>query len=533
MNPAHLRLLAEIAARSRNAHFTLEAIAAGHVPELAFMRETARWIVAMCSRRAGKTYGISGRYAKRSMLVPNGNRIYLALTGGQARDIMWEPIWKPMCERWKLPVEHNETRMVTTFENGSRVRLAGTDDISAIKKELGAGLDEACVDEAQDQKDNVLRDLCVRILPPAMTDKRGTIAVTGVVPEVEAGYFWDLWKLSNWAKHNWSQMDNPHMPHARAELDEYLEKNPGLTIDSPVIQRERFGKMKFDKKATAYTYSPELNGYEPEPPEWLLELFADHEEGTIPEYLEAAFKASKVVELPFCHWTKEPVDGTARYGVMASKPHPGINHFSAAIDPGTGDRASLSVVGWGDTTEELQHVFEFSTPRKAGTSLGQLAVWMAVVQHWLDPEVWHWDPGSGKMELDTFQTDYGLPVIRAANKTETAGQIRRTNDLMTKGLDQTMIGSAAEQDYRKARRDPNAPQGGPWKWASNWHPDPSESKRYATGGYFSEYEAPEKPKTIEQQKREAAQVRQRRQAAKRAGKRLIEDDELSVFADMD
>lgn len=534
MNASPLQLLTEIVERSKwsrggefDRRFSLEAIANGHVPQLAYMREFARWIVLMCSRRAGKTHGIAGRYAKRSMLTPHGNRIYLALTGGQARDIMWEPIWKPLCERWRLPVEHNESRMVSTFANGSRVRLAGTDDISAIKKELGAGLDEATVDEAQDQKENVLRDLCVRILPPAMTDRRGTITVSGVVPEIEAGYFMELWQLSNWAKHNWSQMDNPHMPDPMGELLEYLTKNPGLTMESPVIQRERFGKFKYDKDVTAYAYSPDLNGYAPTSPEWLERLFS----GEIPEYLRPAMDAAKLTELPFCHWTKEPVDGKARFGVMASAPHAGIDTFSGSIDPGTADRASISVIGWGETTEEVQKVFEFSTPRKVAQRLGGLACWAAAVTHNLGVDRWSWDPGAGKMELDTFQQDYNLPIVRAANKADAAGQIRRLNDLMLKGLYQEMIGSAAEQDFKRSRRDPNAPKAGPWKWASQWHPDPSESTRYSVGGYFSEYVPPEKDKSHAERRRAAAELAVKRNKAARTGHKLAEDDEAQAFDD--
>jgi hypothetical protein len=512
-----------VIAQAKRRGFTLEAIASGHIPELTFMRDHARWILAMCSRRAGKTYGIAGRYAKRSMLSPGSNRIYLALTGGQARDIMWEPIWKPLCAHWNLPVDHNETRMVTTFANGSRVRLAGTDDITAIKKELGAGLDEACVDEGQDQKDNVLRDLCVRILPPALTDKFGTLIVCGVVPEVAAGYFWELWATSNWSKHNWSQMDNPHMPRAMDELREYLAKNPGLTIDSPVIQRERFGKFTFDKQATAYRYAPDLNGYAAGAPPWLMGLLT----GAVPDYLRKALKASKLESLPERHLT-EPARGGERAGVMASAPHPGIVNFSAAVDPGTSDRASVSVIGWGEDTEEVQHVFEWSSPRKAGTTLGQLAVWMAVAQHEFRCDTWHWDPGSGKMELDTFASDYGLPVIRAALKTETAAQIRRVNDLLTRGLFRVMAGSAAAEDMMRARRDPNSPASGQWRWASQWHPDPSESLRYALQGYWASYEEPQTPPTPDEARAERIALATRQHAPKTPG-----DEETTTWGDED
>lgn len=516
--------------QARLAAMTFEALADGHARQLKLMQDRSRWIVAMCSRRAGKTQGIAGRFARHSLDRPRGNRVYLALTGGQARDIMWEPIWKPMCERWGLcsDSDHNETRMITTFPNGSRVRFAGTDDIASIKKELGAGLDEACVDEAQDQKDNVMRDLCVRILSNAMTDRRGTMIVSGVVPEVAAGYFWDLWKLSEWSKHNFSQMENPHLPHAMDELMEYLEKNPGLTIDSPVIQRERFGRFKYDKALTAYRYSPSLNGYQPEAPEWLLELFA----GELPDYLAEPMRKAKLAELPFAHWTEEPVDGAARFGVMAAKPHPGIDRFSGAADPGTSDRASVSVIGWGETTEEVQKVFEWSTPRGAGMSLGQIAVWMAVANQHYDSDCWFWDPGSGKMEIDTFQGDYGLPVIRAAAKPEVAPNIRRVNDLMTKGQYQEMIGSAAEQDFTKARRDPNTPASSPWRWAPGHHPDPSESTRYAINGYYDEYEPPKPPKPIEVQKRERWQKKLHRAQATKQATRDIEDDEDLLVGDL-
>ena len=518
------------------AGFTAEALtttAGGirHDAQYALVTDTARWIVAMCSRRAGKSVSVAQRFALGSMARPRGIRLYLALTGGQARDQMWEPIWKPLCAKWRLCEEsdHNETRMVTTFPNGSVVRFRGTDDIRNVKKELGAGLDEACVDEAQDQPDELLRDLCIRILNNAMMDRRGTLIVSGVVPEIESGYFMELYQRSKWSKHNWSQMDNPHMPHARAELDEYLDKNPGLTIDSPVVQRERFGKFIYDAKATAYGYTPDVNGYEPVAPTWLDELFA----GEIPEWLEPAMKAAKLDELPFAHWTQEPHDDKPRFGVMASAPHAGINRFSMAADPGTSDRASISVIGWGGTTEEVQHVFEWSTPRKAGTSLGRIAVWMAVAMHYYDCESVQWDPGSGKMEIDTFQTDYNLPVIKAANKTEVAPQIRRNNDLLTKGLLKVMIGSAAEQDYRRARKAPNSTPGGPWKWATNWHPDPSGSMRYALAGYYSAFEPPPPEQTPEQEARAKAIVGMARRRAAMSAHRTEEDEEMQHHFDED
>jgi hypothetical protein len=215
---------------------------------------------------------------------------------------------------------------------------------------------------------------------------------------------------------------------------------------------------------------------------------------------------------------------------MAAAPHPGITNFAGAIDPGTSDRASFSVVGWGETTEEVQHVFEWSVPRKANTPLGHIAVWASLAnRHYPTDGNMQWDPGSGKMELDTFQADYDLPIIKAASKTETAAQVRRENDLLTKGMLTVMIGSAAEQDMMKARRDPNSPAGSPWKWASGWHPDPSESLRYAVGGYWASYVEPEPETPYAVAKRKAAALKVKRDAAMRRGARLPEDEEARVF----
>jgi hypothetical protein len=95
------------------------------------------------------------------------------------------------------------------------------------------------------------------------------------------------------------------------------------------------------------------------------------------------------------------------------------------------------------------------------------------------------------MELDTFGADYGVPLIKAANKSDFPGQVRRVNDLLTRGRAKVMIGSKLEEDYQKARFDADARKRGQWRWSSQWHPDPSEAARYALQAYFDAYREPE------------------------------------------
>jgi len=761
-----------------------------HEPQYKAIMDDARYQAWMASRRGGKTTGLGRRYALRSVAKDRGKRLYLALTGGQARDVMWEPVWKPLLLEQGLSCEHNETRMLTTFANGSIVKFGGTDDIRTIKKELGAGLDEAAIDECfpagtlvdgrpieslrpgdvvicvnhatgtverreiratmskvsraglvtlvlrgrivcctpdhpvfakgrgyvhakdlrngdllcvrrtsggaardvqpgmpgspqeeavdgecvahargkrpdrddkkegephaqpgntgqgecglkgdrapaensgrkwhgddrsagapgasaggcvdrgighpdedaarvgvsdllqagpwessvddvyrgrwseswrtqgagreenvvlewarlegdpihepgsagvvvynldvdgahtyfangvlvhncQDQPDALLTDLAGRILSNTLTDRWGTLILMGVVPEVEAGFWWDIWSKSNYSKHNFSQMENPFLPHAMEELLDYLAHNPGLTIDSPIIQRERFGRFKFDRTLTAYTYTPELNGYAPELPEW----FAGVEQWMADNYPTA--------NVPYLERTQAPASGAARFGLLASVPHTGITSFAASVDQGRGDRVSINVIGWGSDTDEVQHVAEYSTPRKAQLVMSQIAPVMALFQLHYDIQSWSMDGVVN--ELDTLDSDYGIGLVRAPLKADMPGQVRRQNDLLTTGKAQVMEGSATEEDLTKARWNKDARAKGQYTWASQWHPDPSESWRYAHALYHSEYVAPEPERPASVVKREKAEKRAVRKLNEKVGRRSVEQDEEQLF----
>lgn len=466
----------------------LELLARGvngqlHAKQLEFMLDEQRRIALMCSRRAGKTYGIAGRLAKRAVERPGSNRVYIALTKDQTRHVtMWEPIWRPLCARLQLCTEkdHDETSMVTYLPNGSTIRFTGSDDIRKIPTELGGALDEAVIDEAQDQADRVLVPLVEKILPPAL-GIGGTLMLSGVVPDVAAGFYWRTWLANGWSNHNFSMFDNPHYENPQGVVDEYLRSHPGLTVDDPLIQRDYYGRFVFDPKATAYTYQSALNGYVPEEPDWL----------------QAAYSSG----LDFCHPIRPGVDGDPRYGLMAAKP-------LARLPPG-----------------HVQHVFDWSSPRGAKLSTHQYYAVAALAQrHFsaisgkafslaIDPGAnvdrvsiqgwcwdshpgyvhWRYDAGSSQNTIDNLRRDYGIGVILAAKKTDLRGQVDRFNDTLTRGRARVMIGSALEQDLETARWDKDAQARGQLKWSSNWHPDPSEAARYALQDYFEGRIEPERP----------------------------------------
>lgn len=452
MKQSDLAALRKLARVARGA-FSVEAFAAGHGPQLAFMRDRSQWIHVMCARQSGKSWGCDGILFDNALASPQSTNLLLGIKGTGVRTNNWEPVWKRLCDKYAVdPALHNETRMMTAFPNGARVMFAGTDDLSNVKKYLGNRLDHGVViiDEGQDQPDSVFRYILTTLLPPMLTPTSRVIAA-GVLPDVEAGYFYELSTAKGWSHHEWGRAANVHTPEAMGQLAAYMQAH-GLSEDDPQIQRDWFMKRVWDPKATAYTYSRDRNGYTAD----LL-----------------------------------PIDLVLPSGAaMAACPFPGVDTFSAAIDPGSGDRFSVEVNGWGSSYAGVQHVFDWASERGARLTWGQVAPILGFVQDTYGPVFWRYDAGSSKNELDLFVQDYGIPAIKAAEKADLPGQVRRVNDLLLTGKYRVMIGSRLEEDYQKARWDKDARARGLWKWASQWHPDPSESSRYSLRDYFDSYQAP-------------------------------------------
>lgn len=496
-------------ARSANdLGFTLERYAGEHVRQLEVMTaaRTARRILLMMARQAGKSWVIAGCLLDRALSRRRTRHLFLGLTGEAVRENFWTTVWKPLLERWNIRHKNNDTRMMTTFANGSRVLLSGTDDTTHIKRYLGnrfAGCMIA-IDEMQDQKPAVVTKLLTDTLPP-MLSPTTLLLLSGVIPEVPAGPFWEESLKDSWEQWCWGRVriddaprdatsvawehtttppeDDPngqivtstvfltavntHTPESPQTLVDHMRDN-GLTLNDPQIQRDWLGVKAFDPTAQAYKYRPARNGYKPAPVDWLDEV----RDPKLWERFGIVMPSFEDVRL------------------MAAVPWEGIDRFSFALDPaGTSDRLSIEGVGWGKGVRDVQHVFELVTPKASAWTQGQWAVAAHVANKHYAKAGWRYDAPSAN-EIDTFRRDYGLPVITCAKKTDRHGQVRRMNDLFQKGVLKLMLGSGWEEDCLRAKRDKDAMARGLFDFDPQWHPDPAEAGRYATQGYF---EAPADP----------------------------------------
>jgi hypothetical protein len=473
--------LAARIARDGSARFSVEALAGEHTKQLAFMRDRSPWIHVMCARQSGKSWGDDGILLDNALSSPQSTNLLLGLTGTAARTNNWEPIWKRLCERFGIPDEwHNNTRMLTSFPNGARVMFAGTDDITHVRSYLGNRLDNGVViiDESQSQQDSVLKYLLRNLLPPMLTPTSRVI-MSGVLPDVPAGYFYELADDPAWSHHSWARVDNSHTPEAMEQLKEYMRLH-NLTENDPQIARDWYMRRVWDKNATAYHYDRSRNGYDPTVPEWLAGL---------------------VSSLP---------SGSA----MAAEPWESVNRFAFAIDPGSRDRCSVQGWGWGPADpRKVQHVFDWTSDRGARLGWSAIVGVAKVARSHYQSGSWRYDAGSSQNELDLFQRDHGLPVIRAAAKADFPGQVRRMNDLLSSGRAMVMVGSTLEEDLQKARWDEDARGRGQYRWANTWHPDASEAARYALQGYFEAHEPTPQPKPTNPYDQFMLRMRERQESA--------------------
>ncbi len=409
-------------------------IAAGHLPQQRLLEDVSTRICALCSRRAAKSVSACAKLAYSATNFPNSTLIYFGATSKAVRLLIWGPVWQEFRRKWGVGGVDNETLMLTKFGNGSTVIFVGTDDFRHVETFLGGKLRGVVIDEAQSQPDSVLNPLIDRILPPSLSDVGGWMMLSGTIPDVEAGKFYETWRGTNgWSKHNWSRFQNPHIESEKALMQELV--NSGRSIDDPIIRRDWFGEFVFSNELTAFGYDRSKAGYN----------------GNYPAGLEL---------------------------------------FSVGVDPGTRDRTAIVVWGWSSKDQNLYHVYEWVTKRDSGTHLSDIARELQIINQRFSPiPWWYMDMGGSGMAIDTFSRDYGLPVVHAAKKVDRVGQVKRLADLLNAGRAKIIIGSQLEQDLIKSSWDKDARAVGKYEWSSQWHPDVADAGRYAAQGYFDSYVA--------------------------------------------
>lgn len=266
------------------------------IEQLAFIADTARWKVACCSRRAGKTHACAILLLQYALAVPEALCLYVTLTRLSGKRIVWKRLLK-LSRDYGLGGEVNRAELTITFPNGSEIRVMGCKD--EAQADMIRGIDPAprlvVLDEAQAFKPYV-QELVEDALEPMLIETKGSMVLIGTPGMIRTGYFYeacrsgpaDLLERTNvaandnaearWSVHHWTIEQNPFIDDVEDELAK-LRRRKGWTAEHPTYQREYLGRWVTEHDALVYKYDHARNGYTELPPhdgaEWRCCIVVD------------------------------------------------------------------------------------------------------------------------------------------------------------------------------------------------------------------------------------------------------------------
>ena len=361
----------------------------------AFVQDRAKYLAALCTRRAGKTNALARRFLDAMKKHPNSLCRYIALTRDSAKDIMW-PVLNEMNERMALNAEMNETNLTMTLQNGAKLKLYGADMKNFVRRLRGAKSPANAVDEAQEFESSHLEDLIDNILTPSILDyEDGWLAITGTPGPVPKGLFHDITELNKggYSVHKWSLYDNPFLPNPH-EFVQDLKKRRGWDLTNSTFIREYGGNWVIDVDSLLIKYDANKSDYE---------------------------------ELPMAEWI----------------------HI-LGVDIGLRDSDALAVVGWHEKSASVYLVDELVTANQDITTLSEQIERM--IRLYQPTKIVMDTGGLGAKVAEELRRRKGLP-IEAADKKRKMENVAFLNDWLRLGRFKAKKGSIFANDSLKVQID--------------------------------------------------------------------------------
>lgn len=184
---------------------------------------------------------------------------FLALTRASVERIIWAPLRK-FDKQYNVGIKFNDSKLIATFPNDTPLYVSGADSDDLAERLRGAPYSTIVIDEAASFRPSVLQTLAEVVIPPALADYRGSLVIMGTPGAVPSGFFFDITTggKPGWAKHHWTILDNPHLPHAAEELAEIQASNH-WGDDHPILEREWRGRWVRDLGSLVYPYDRARN----------------------------------------------------------------------------------------------------------------------------------------------------------------------------------------------------------------------------------------------------------------------------------
>lgn len=224
--------------------------------QLAVLDDPSDYSVIVCSRQAGKSFTCASALITQSLLHPESNCAYLALTRKSSKMILWRSL-KTITRKYKIKTEFSETELSVTFANGSVIYLMGANDANAAETLRGLPWDAVWVDECASYRG--IDYLIDEVVIPAFITRNGKLRLIGTPSGDLNSYFAQAFmKKAEFTKHHWTTVDNTSIPNAKAYIEK-IKKAKGYSDDDPVFLREWCGRFVRNIVEMVYKYNPLRN----------------------------------------------------------------------------------------------------------------------------------------------------------------------------------------------------------------------------------------------------------------------------------
>lgn len=240
---------------------------------------------ALCPRRSGKSWTAMSYAFDQCLRKAGAQVVIVTLTLKSAKTIYWYEM-QSFARQFGLTLGFYVNDLRIDFPNGSRLMMCGAENKAQIEKLRGGKYDLVVIDEAKSYPPNVIRELIVDVVEPALLDRDGSLLMIGTPGNILSGMFFeatfpghkdpksDNGRLTSrsykepesywvnnpgdqdwaWSRHYWTLQDNTTTPKAWAKALRNKARN-NWTDDTPSWQREYEGKWVASEAAFVYSYA--------------------------------------------------------------------------------------------------------------------------------------------------------------------------------------------------------------------------------------------------------------------------------------
>lgn len=217
-----------------------------------FFAHRSRSKALLGARQCGKTYGVALWLIASALCHPGRAHVYITKTARAAKRRIW-PQLKKLCQLHRLKVSINNSDLVLTFENGASVWCTGCEHESEADKIRGEsfGFQKIAIDEPATFPEDTLEYLCTEVAEWTLLQTQGDLLLCGTPGAIPQGFWWSICQNPAWHRDRFTSLDNPHIPNARQQLDEFMAKY-GYSESSPKIRREFYAEWALDTESLVY-----------------------------------------------------------------------------------------------------------------------------------------------------------------------------------------------------------------------------------------------------------------------------------------